>query len=111
MNELIHSLQPSSNQSNLKNKIMKMCTIIRIVNDGEEDYPYISALYQIGDYHAIFNYLKQWDYGDSEEESPPRLALYDRTLHQDNSYILLYNVTIGGTFALYAKPIQGKGSQ
>lgn len=82
---------------------MSKFTIIRYVDDGAEDYEYLSACYQKGDYQAIFNHLKEWDYGEPTEESEPKLALYDQTLYQDETYLLVYNATIGGTFALFAK--------
>lgn len=82
---------------------MSKFTTIRFVDEGAEDYEYLIALYEKRDYKAIFNHLKEWDYGEPTEESEPKLALYDQTLYQDETYLLLYNATIGGTFALFAK--------
>lgn len=87
---------------------MSKFTIIRFVDEGAEDYDYLLSLYQKGDNKAIYNYLKEWDYGESTEESEPRLALYDQTLYQDETYLLLYNATIGGTFALFSKQNEGQ---
>lgn len=78
-------------------------TLIRWVDSGDEDYPIIWELYEKGNYDEIANYLKNWDYGESDEESEPKLALYDRTLFKDDNYTLIYNATIGGTFALFVK--------
>lgn len=82
---------------------MNKFTIIRFVDQGDEDYEYLYALYENRNYKAIFNHLKEWDYGESTEESEPKLALYDQTLYQDEIYLLLYNATIGGVFALFCK--------
>jgi len=79
--------------------------IIRIVDDGEEDYPYLSDLYKKSKYNKIAHYLQKWDYGDyTESTDEPKLALYDRVLSIDDVYKLIYNASIGGTFALFAKP-------
>lgn len=81
---------------------MKKWVTIRFVDSGDEDYSYIWKLYEQGNYDEIANYLKEWDYGDSGEETEPKLALYDVTLYEDETYQLIYNASIGGTFALFA---------
>lgn len=82
---------------------MDKFTMIRMVSDGDEDYPLIWEWYAKGNYTEIANYLKEWDYGESDDESEPKLALYDNTLYEDQTYKLIYNNSIGGTFALFAK--------
>lgn len=81
---------------------MKKWAIIRFVDSGDDDYSYLWELYEQGNYDEMANYLKQWDYGESDEESEPRLALYDMTLYEDETYQLIYNASIGGVFALFA---------
>lgn len=82
---------------------MDKFTLIRMVDSGNEDYSLIWEWYEQGNYEQIANYLKEWDYGEYYEESEPRLAPCDYTLYQDQTYLLIYNSTIGGTFALFAK--------
>ena len=82
---------------------MDKFTMIRMVDSSEEDYSLLSDLHEKGSYNEIAEYLKQWDYGEYYEESEPRLALYDYTLYSDDKYLLVYNLSIGGTFALFAK--------
>lgn len=82
---------------------MDKFTMIRMVDSGDEDYSLIWEWYEQGNYEQIANYLKEWDYGESDEESEPKLALYDYTLFNDETYLLIYNATIGGTFALFSK--------
>ena len=82
---------------------MDKFTMIRIVDSSEEDYSLLSDLHEKGSYNEIAEYLKQWDHGEYYEESEPQLALYDYTLYSDNKYLLVYNLSIGGTFALFAK--------
>ena len=82
---------------------MDKFTMIRMVDSGDEDYSLIWEWYEQGNYEQIANYLKEWDYGESDEESEPKLALYDYTLFKDETYLLIYNTTIGGTFALFSK--------
>lgn len=78
-------------------------TLVRWLDSGDEDYSHIWELYMKGNYDEIAKYLKKWDYGESDEESEAKLALYDRTLFKDDNYTLIYNASIGGTFALFAK--------
>lgn len=82
---------------------MDKYALIRMIDSGAEDYEFLSELYEKGKYEEIANYLKQWDYGESDEESEPKLALYDYTLYKDENYLVLYNLSIGGTFALFVK--------
>ncbi|MDD3038077.1 hypothetical protein [Bacteroides sp.] len=80
-------------------------SLIRIVKDGDGDYSFLSTLYEKDNYEEIANYLKEWDYGESEEADEPKLALYDYTLFVDDNYKLIYNISIGGTFALFRKNV------
>ena len=82
---------------------MDKFTIVRMVDNGDEDYSLIWEWYEKGNYTQIADYLKQWDYGESEEESETKLGLYDSTLYESETYKLIYNASIGGTFALFAK--------
>jgi hypothetical protein len=82
---------------------MDKFTMIRMVDSGDEDYPLIWKWYENGNYDKIANYLEEWDYGESHEESDPKLGLYDRTLFKDDTYELIYNISLGGVFALFAK--------
>lgn len=82
---------------------MDKFTIVRMVDNGNEDYSLIWEWYEKGNYTQIADYLKQWDYGESGEESETKLGLYDSTLYESETYKLIYNASIGGTFALFAK--------
>lgn len=82
---------------------MDKFTMIRMVDSGDEDYTRIWEWYENGYYDHIANYLKEWDYGESNEESDPKLGLYDRTLFKDDTYELIYNISLGGVFALFVK--------